>query len=268
MRPRSWCSSCQRSVISSARNCAFHSDTGFSSAVTFCGADAGGWGVARKTWRRRRRWREMTTPSTTSSRTSAAPAAARALDRLLNVIVSERAGYHGVRSPLQDLVSSNRVAKNGVDQHAPAVEREEDEYLPPDLAHFDDVLPPHPAPPLAEPPQHAVLVHHSDLTEKDVVAVLHDGGRERQEEEQNERGKRQNLELARPFGKVVEHQGRRRERRTAGNQPRHRRAVETEGAVHPRPVKHENECRGMSQGRGMRAEGRVGVCREAGGMRH
>src|SRR5258708_38867507 len=98
-------------------------------------------------------------------------------------------------SSLQDLVSSNRVAKNRIDQHPPAIAREENQHLPADLAHLDDVLPAHPPAVLPEPRENAVLVHDADLAEKDVIAVLHDRGDERAEEQQDERRERQELHL-------------------------------------------------------------------------
>src|SRR5262245_59971193 len=67
------------------------------------------------------------------------------------IISGERPRHNGVWRAPENLVPGNRIAKDGVDQHAPPVAREQDQHLLLDLADLHDVLPPHPPPTLAEP---------------------------------------------------------------------------------------------------------------------
>src|ERR1044071_1427320 len=148
-----------------------------------------------------------------------------------------------MRGAPENLVLSNRVAKDRVDQHPPPVRGEQHQDLPLDFADLHDLLPAQPPPRLPEPRQHAVLVHHAVVAEIDVVAVLHRRRGERAEEKQHQHRERERLDLLRAVREVVEHQRRRGERRRAGDEPRDGRAVEAEDAAHAGPRTAGFPCR-------------------------
>ena len=67
----------------------------------------------------------------------------------------------------------------------------------------------------AEHREEAVLVHQAVVAEVDVIAVLHDRGGERAEEEEDEAEEREDLHLVPAGSEVVEDQGRGAEHRRA-----------------------------------------------------
>src|ERR1019366_2267827 len=81
--------------------------------------------------------------------------------RPLRFLPRQRPRHDRLRRSLENLVLGNRVAEDGIHQHAAAVAREEYQHLLLDLADLDDVFPAHPSAASPEVFEHPVLVHQA-----------------------------------------------------------------------------------------------------------